>query len=148
METKLPDPSSKSDDSPVSTSQQQDTVVDDLMILVPTEVVIPPAAPCLPVQEPGGVTSAAVQPPGSTGEPITRVPTNESSEYPDSITDEEVAMLDEQEEEERLIRNGGNGIPFGPVSFPPPCLRLRLSKPTTGWSPKTTLTSGCSPTRR
>jgi hypothetical protein len=88
------------------------------MVITPTEVVIPPAPPCPPVPEPGGVTSAAVQPPGSTGEPITRVPTNESSEYPDSITDEEVAMLDEQEEEERLIRNGGNGIPFGPVSFP------------------------------
>jgi hypothetical protein len=24
-------------------------------------------------------------------------------------------MLDEQEEEERLIRSGGNGIPVGPV---------------------------------
>lgn len=89
------------------------------MTPAPTEVIIPPAAAaqCLPVEEgPGQVTSGAVQPPGSTGEPITRIPTNESSEYPDSISDEEVAMFDEQEEEDRLIRNGGNGIPVGPVS--------------------------------
>ncbi|KAJ3557745.1 hypothetical protein NP233_g11664 [Leucocoprinus birnbaumii] len=85
------------------------------MTPVPAEVIVSPAAQLLPIEETDGVTSGAVQPPGSTGEPIARIPTNESSTYPDSITDEEVAMLDEQEEEERLIRNGGNGIPFGPV---------------------------------
>ncbi|XP_006461036.1 hypothetical protein AGABI2DRAFT_185336 [Agaricus bisporus var. bisporus H97] len=95
------------------------------MTPAPTEVIIPPAAAaqCLPVEEgPGQVTSGAVQPPGSTGEPITRIPTNESSEYPDSISDEEVAMFDEQEEEDRLIRNGGNGIPVGPEGLPRPLL--------------------------
>lgn len=91
--------------------------VDDPMAPVPPlEVVIPPAQP-LPIEDPDGVTSGAVQPPGSTGGPITRIPTNESSDHRDSMTDEEVAMLDEQEEEERLVRSGGNGIPIGPVSF-------------------------------
>lgn len=120
IEAKTPEASSQPDNSPAVASQQQDTsraFVDDPM--APAEVVVPPAAQLLPLEETDGVTSGAVQPPGSTGEPIARIPTNESSDYPDSMMDEEIAMLDEQEEEERLMRNGGNGIPIGPVSLLP-----------------------------
>lgn len=120
VEAKNGEPSSQSGDSVTVAPQHQETSqapVDDPMLPVPAEVIVPPAAQLLPIEETDGVTSGAVQPPGSTGEQITRIPTNESSDYPDSMTDEEVAMLDEQEEEERLIRNGGNGIPIGPVSL-------------------------------
>jgi RNA polymerase II subunit A small phosphatase-like protein len=120
VDTKVADPSPSTGEPPSTLPQQQESrqaLVDDPMTPVPAEVIVSPAVQLLPIEETDGVTSGAVQPPGSTGEPIARIPTNDSSMYPDSIIDEEVAMLDEQEEEERLIRNGGNGIPIGPVSI-------------------------------
>ncbi|KAF5355014.1 hypothetical protein D9756_005220 [Leucocoprinus leucothites] len=125
VETKPADPSpSVVDSSPAAPQPQESTqaLVDDPMTPVPAELIVPPTAQLLPMEVTDGVTSGAVQPPGSTGEPIARIPTNESSMYPDSISDDEAAMLDEQEEEERLIRNGGNGIPVGPDNLPKPLL--------------------------
>jgi RNA polymerase II subunit A small phosphatase-like protein len=86
----------------------------------------------LPPAETEGVTSGAVQAPGSTGEsalhpqhPSKRdstVPaTNDGDESDTSFTDDEdmddVNNIDDaQDEEDRLIMNGGAGIPIGPVS--------------------------------
>jgi RNA polymerase II subunit A small phosphatase-like protein len=92
--------------------------------LVP--VPVPPSAPAEPEQvvppspkpqhskqeESEGVMSGSVVPPGSTGT---------DSEGETSFTDDDDAgkELDEQEaedDEERLIMQGGAGIPIGPVS--------------------------------
>ena len=76
------------------------------------DVIVPPtpATPhLLPASETGGVTSGAVQAPGSTGNE------HEDSEH-STISDEEPPKpYAEEDEEERLILNGGNGIPIGPV---------------------------------
>jgi len=84
-----------------------------------TEVVVPPTPTIphlLPPEETEGMTSGAVQPPGSKGDtPVhekaqhTPISENEDSEY----TDEDPDELDD--EEDRLIYSGGAGIPIGPV---------------------------------
>ncbi|KAF9071150.1 HAD-like domain-containing protein [Rhodocollybia butyracea] len=113
----LPPPSSPSN-SPLSTDSE--------IIVVP-----PPSTQLLPEDE-GDVTSSAVQPPGSTGEPLVRKITRDSDSDSDGthFTDDQEGtelhqtFLDEQAEEERLIRNGGSGIPIGPASdgIPTPLL--------------------------
>lgn len=80
----------------------------------------PPAtASLLPQDETDGVTSGAVQPPGSTLEQgqIAHSADLSEDDSEGSFTDydHDQAIIDEQEEEERLIRNAGNGIPIGPV---------------------------------
>ncbi|KAJ7703263.1 HAD-like domain-containing protein [Mycena rosella] len=94
-----------------------------------SEIIVqpPPSAHLLPEDETDGLTSGAVQPPGSTGELIARTHTRDSSEDSDgtSFTDDEGddrRALDEQAQEERLIRNGGSGIPIGPDGTPRPLL--------------------------
>ncbi|KAF7321330.1 FCP1-like proteiny domain-containing protein [Mycena kentingensis (nom. inval.)] len=87
-----------------------------------SEIVVapPPSAHLLPPEETDGLTSGAVQPPGSTGDSgIARTHTRDSSEESDgtSFTDDDAderRVFDEQANEERLIRNGGAGIPVGP----------------------------------
>jgi RNA polymerase II subunit A small phosphatase-like protein len=84
-----------------------------------TEVVLPPTPTIphlLPPEETEGMTSGAVQPPGSKGDtpvhekaPHTPISEHEDSEY----TDEDPDELDD--EEDRLIYSGGAGIPIGPV---------------------------------
>ncbi|KAG5650085.1 hypothetical protein H0H81_000837 [Sphagnurus paluster] len=87
----------------------------------------PPSPPhILPIEETEGVTSGAVQAPVSTGGSPTAEtkrhsrdstpPSNASAEEESegtSYTDEDVDGLDE-DDEERLIYNGGAGIPIGP----------------------------------
>ncbi|KAF5370637.1 hypothetical protein D9758_001858 [Tetrapyrgos nigripes] len=93
----------------------------DSEIIVPP----PPSAHLLPDDETDGLTSGAVQPPGSTGEPIVRSYTRDSEESDAShLTEEEAEdpSLEEQAEEERLIRNGGTGILMGPDGLPMPLL--------------------------
>jgi carboxy-terminal domain RNA polymerase II polypeptide A small phosphatase len=88
------------------------------------EVVVPPTPKheLLPLADTEGVTSGAVQAPGSTGLEV------DDSEA--SITDDERHRpLDEEDDEERLIMNGGNGIPIGPVCHLGPCTLHTLSKP-------------------
>jgi carboxy-terminal domain RNA polymerase II polypeptide A small phosphatase len=65
------------------------------------------------------MTSGAVQPPGSHGKEI--VHCHDSSEDSDhtSFTDDENGHQkhDEPDEEQRLMKSGGSGIPIGPVCF-------------------------------
>lgn len=90
------------------------------------DVVVPPTPTkqLLPLSETDGLTSGAVQPPGSTGEESRSdyVVSSEPGEESDgSYSDDEVftAALRAEEledEEQRLIKQGGTGIPIGPVS--------------------------------
>ncbi|KAJ7346544.1 HAD-like domain-containing protein [Mycena albidolilacea] len=107
---------------------------------VPVDELMAPPTPVslLPPAETEGVTSGAVQAPGSTGEsalhpqhPSKRdstVPaTNDGDESDTSFTDDEdmddVNNIDDaQDEEDRLILNGGAGIPIGPDGVPKPLL--------------------------
>jgi len=76
------------------------------------DVIVPPtpATPhLLPDSETGGVTSGAVQAPGSTGNE------HDESEHSTISDDEPSKPYTEEDEEERLIMSGGNGIPIGPV---------------------------------
>lgn len=92
----------------------------------PAVVVPPTPTKILPPEETGGVLSGAVQPPGSTGEEsIHDLPRQRDSDHDSdastSFTEdedmEEGVPIDEvEDEEERLILNGGAGIPMGPVS--------------------------------
>jgi carboxy-terminal domain RNA polymerase II polypeptide A small phosphatase len=84
-----------------------------------------PANQLLPRSETDGLTSGAVQPPGSTGEEtkheIVRISIDESREDTDGSFEDEPFVdglqVDEwEDDEQRLIRQGGNGIPLGPVS--------------------------------
>ncbi|KAJ7647393.1 NIF-domain-containing protein [Roridomyces roridus] len=92
-----------------------------------SEVIVPPppSTHLLPEDETDGLTSGAVQPPGSTGDLIIRTHTRDSEESEGtSFTDDEGddRALDEQAREELLIRNGGSGIPIGPDGLPRPLL--------------------------
>ncbi|KAH9892456.1 NIF-domain-containing protein [Cubamyces lactineus] len=103
-----------------------------------TEVIVPPTPTkqLLPLSETDGLTSGAVQPPGSTGENLShsflhqqRAHARESGDDSDSssFTDEghahELITVDEvEDEEQRLIRMGGTGIPTGPDGQPKPLL--------------------------
>lgn len=85
-------------------------------------VVLPPvSAALLPEDETDGMTSGAVQPPGSHGTEIVHVHSHDSSEDSEhtSFTDDESEHQkhDEQDEEEQLMKSGGSGIPIGPVCF-------------------------------
>ncbi|KAF8210167.1 hypothetical protein K438DRAFT_1752937 [Mycena galopus ATCC 62051] len=80
----------------------------------------------LPEDETDGLTSGAVTPPGATGE-IIRTHTRDSSDDSEgtSFTDDEGddrRAYDEHAEEQRLIKNGGAGIPIGPDGNPRPLL--------------------------
>ncbi|KAJ7045448.1 HAD-like domain-containing protein [Mycena alexandri] len=94
-----------------------------------SEIIVQPplSTHLLPEDETDGLTSGAVQPPGSTGEIIARTHTRDSSDESDgtSFTDDEGEdrrAYDEQAQEERLIKNGGSGIPIGPDGNPKPLL--------------------------
>lgn len=67
------------------------------------------------------MTSGAVQPPGSHGTEMIHTHSHDSSEDSDhtSFTDDENyhQKHEEQDEEERLMKSGGSGIPIGPVCF-------------------------------
>jgi RNA polymerase II subunit A small phosphatase-like protein len=88
-------------------------------------VIVPPTPPShvLPRDETGGVTSGAVQPPGSTGDESRRSSRHgtdfgvddESEENAGALAPVQDDLTDEDDEEERLIREGGAGIPIGPV---------------------------------
>lgn len=90
------------------------------------ELVVPPTPTkvLLPHAETEGVTSGAVQPPGSKGEELAhnRTHSRDSGDESDATStfteDEEIDdinALDDEDEEDRLIMNGGIGIPIGSV---------------------------------
>jgi carboxy-terminal domain RNA polymerase II polypeptide A small phosphatase len=108
------------------------TQISDPAVIVPPS----PKSHRLPKEVTAGVTSGAVQPPGSTGveDPEERERDSEQSES-SSFTDEEehergvlspnvgagagpgLHEEDLEDEEDRLIMSGGVGIPIGPVSL-------------------------------
>jgi carboxy-terminal domain RNA polymerase II polypeptide A small phosphatase len=94
---------------------------------IDTEIVVPPTPTksLLPHAETEGVTSGAVQPPGSRGEELVhnRTHSRDSADESDATSTftedddiDDINALDElEDEEDRLILNGGVGIPIGPV---------------------------------
>lgn len=93
------------------------------------EIIIPPtpSRSLLPPEETEGMTSGAVQPPGSTGEESPHdhihgqgresgTESDGSTSFTEDEDLEDQGPLDDiEDEEERLIMNGGAGIPLGPV---------------------------------
>ena len=84
-------------------------------------VVLPPvSATLLPEDETDGMTSGAVQPPGSHGTEIVHTHSHDLSEDSDHTSfanDENEHQKHEEDEEQRLMKSGGSGIPIGPVCF-------------------------------
>ncbi|OBZ70655.1 putative phosphatase PSR2 [Grifola frondosa] len=101
-----------------------------------TEIIVPPTPTTrlLPISETDGLTSGAVQPPGSTGENLAhahehgRIPPRDSIEDSDGSFTEEavlrelVMVIEVEDEEQRLIKKGGAGIPIGQDGQPCPLL--------------------------
>ncbi len=81
---------------------------------VKADIVVPPSPKnhLLPESETAGVTSGAVQPPGSTGnehdDEVVSTPTSdeEGGEHTSDVA------AQEEDDEDRLILQGGNGIPI------------------------------------
>ena len=81
---------------------------------VKADIVVPPSpkSHLLPESETAGVTSGAVQPPGSTGNE------HDDETVPTPVSDDEDAehngdgAVQEEDDEDRLILQGGNGIPI------------------------------------
>ncbi|KAL4262573.1 Mitochondrial import inner membrane translocase subunit TIM50 [Pleurotus pulmonarius] len=103
---------------------------DDSPLPLETEIIVPPppSSHLSPPDETDGVTSGAVQPPGSTGDQVGKVPSHPPTEDSDETSfttdegEEDRHTMDEQAEEEMLIRNGGSGIPIGSDGIPQPLL--------------------------
>ncbi|EDR11803.1 uncharacterized protein LACBIDRAFT_172545, partial [Laccaria bicolor S238N-H82] len=86
---------------------------------VETPIISPPIQ-ILPDEETHGMTSGAVQPPGSTDGSTSVQKQNLSTEEEESEgtsfteDDDQDLHVDEEDEEDKLILNGGAGIPIGP----------------------------------
>ncbi|KAL6305218.1 HAD-like domain-containing protein [Sparassis latifolia] len=87
-----------------------------------SDVVIAPKQ-LLPHSETDGLTSGAVQPPGSTGHDVTHElhphvkdsgDESDSSMSEDEVSQDLIHVEEFDDEEQRLIRQGGAGIPIGP----------------------------------
>ncbi|KAH9485316.1 hypothetical protein JR316_0002224 [Psilocybe cubensis] len=113
------------------------TISTDSRPITPTaenaEVILPPTPTThlLPPEETEGMTSGAVQPPGSKGDTPTHEKSHSAVHHPvdsadgnesegTSYTEEE--LEEAEDEEDRLIFNGGAGIPIGPDGVPRPLL--------------------------
>jgi RNA polymerase II subunit A small phosphatase-like protein len=119
-----PSPADTSSSLPLATSNT--VTIISLSPPVDADIIIPPTKHLLPESETEGVTSGAVQPPGSTGEELLHDHTMHSH-FSGDDTDETGATGDEEyedannmedieDDEDRLIRQGGAGIPIGFVS--------------------------------
>ncbi|KAI8972241.1 NIF-domain-containing protein [Trametes punicea] len=99
------------------------------------DVIVPPTPTkqLLPLSETDGLTSGAVQPPGSTGESLPhllchpRHARDSGDESDGSFTEdghahESITVDEVEDEEQRLIRSGGTGIPTGSDGQPKPLL--------------------------
>lgn len=106
---------------------------DDVAVLVP-----PTPTKLLPISETDGLTSGAVQPPGSTGDEnkqevrVTVSEPEDDESDGNSFEDEPFADAEQtaewEDDEQRLIRQGGSGIPIGPDGSPQPLLPAISSK--------------------
>ncbi|KIM45034.1 hypothetical protein M413DRAFT_441678 [Hebeloma cylindrosporum] len=87
-------------------------------------VVTPPvSASLLPQDETDGMTSGAVQPPGSSGTEIVHTHSHDSDDSDHTnYTDDDHDLPHEDDEEVRLIKSGGSGIPIGLDGVPKPLL--------------------------
>ncbi|KAG5645184.1 hypothetical protein DXG03_006702 [Asterophora parasitica] len=117
---------------PDNLSLEKPAIIEEELVIPPT----PPAPHLLPLEETEGVTEGAVQAPGSTGGspstdskrhsrdsiPRSNVSAEEESEGTSFTEDDEIDGLSEEDDEERLIMNGGAGIPIGPDGIPKPLL--------------------------
>lgn len=138
----------------------QDIIVPEAPPLAPEDIVVPSTPPpqLLPLEETIGVTSGAVQAPGSTGAtpveetkrhsrdstPPSNVTVEEESESSSFTEDEDMDGLDDLDDEEKLIMNGGAGIPIGPVSRLKNTMYFFINSPIhTGWYTQTTFTPNC-----
>ena len=102
------------------TTQAYPEAVDDLTVASTSSKTL------LPLEEPEGVQSGDVQPPGSRRGDVVHIRTHsqDSGDESDATTtfteEDELEWVDAndelEDEEERLIMNGGVGIPIGPVS--------------------------------
>lgn len=106
-------PTSTDAESPASPPNLTIPPIEDAAIVVPPS----PTKHVPPEDMAGGLTSAAVQPPGSTGREA-----GEDSDESSFAEQDEDQKMDEEDEEERLIMNGGAGIPIGPDGVPRPLL--------------------------
>lgn len=111
------------DRKPVITSPPLLSIVPPAPTASDPDIVVPPTPTkqLLPLSETDGLTSGAVQPPGSTGEEgktehSTHTPSDTGDDSDASYSDDDMLMAGE-DDEERLIRQGGAGIPVGPVRF-------------------------------
>ncbi|PAV18803.1 NLI interacting factor [Pyrrhoderma noxium] len=109
---------------PVPSADQEETPITAAPDLIAPKsddpsVVVPPSPThtVLPEEDTGGLTSGAVQPPGSTGREM-----NEESDESSLLEEDDLHKPDEEDEEEQLIMNGGAGIPIGPDGVPRPLL--------------------------
>lgn len=121
------EPATVSTPDPTPSAPSTPPPAEEDALLPPT----PPTAPqLLPYSETEGLTSGAVQPPGSTGGSVlhekghsrdSTVPSNasegEESEGTSFTEDEDMDGLDDEDDEDKLIMNGGVGIPIGPVGL-------------------------------
>jgi carboxy-terminal domain RNA polymerase II polypeptide A small phosphatase len=148
--TTPPQSTSRSDTAPPppeDVSQAGLAAANDLTV-TPT-----PAKTLLPVVDLEGVTSGGVQPPGSRGDDVvhTRTHSQDSGDESDATTtfteeddvDEINALDDMEDEEERLIMNGGVGIPIGPVSVLLSLSLLASHRSTAGWCTTSPVASPC-----
>jgi len=113
---------------PLTIPPQTEEPSDHALIIPPT-----PTKSLLPPEETEGMTSGAVQPPGSTGDDLVHEhhargrESGDESDGSTSFTDDEDLddngpIDDIEDEEERLIMNGGAGIPIGPDGVARPLL--------------------------
>ncbi|KDR75432.1 hypothetical protein GALMADRAFT_227080 [Galerina marginata CBS 339.88] len=127
------EPAPPSDPPPVDPPKP--TIVTDLRPVTPApddaDVILPPTPTThlLPPEETEGMTSGAVQPPGSKGDSPTLDKPHPSPAHTNGDGDEsegtsytEEELEEVEDEEDRLIFNGGAGIPIGPDGVPKPLL--------------------------
>ncbi|KAG6820982.1 hypothetical protein H0H93_008611 [Arthromyces matolae] len=108
--------------SPPLPQKLQTTPIQDSDIIVTP----PPSSHLLPQEETDGLTSGAVQPPGSTGSSIDIVRPSSGDEsdattYTDDDDQPDVSMHND-DEDDALVKKGGNGITVGPDGKEQPLL--------------------------
>ena len=155
------EPSTSSTTNPAQPTPRPDTIPQppeevtqaDLVAANKAIVTSTPSKTLSPVADPEGVTSGAVQTPGSRGDDVvhTRTHSQDSGDESDATTtfteeddvDEMNGLDDMEDEEERLIMNGGVGIPIGPVSITPSLSIFASHQSTVGWRAASPVTSPC-----